>query len=105
MLPLCLVRQVSDWYSSLPPSIKLRKSWDHLESSRCTHPPSGPCTIVSIGRYSAYTRDENGGSRHIAYAQILPRSSALLDLVLPRDIRRRSRTPCGTTCHRYRRYN
>src|SRR6266487_5062596 len=81
------------------------KSRDHLGSSRCTRPPSGLCTIVSTGLYNAYTRGENAGSRHIAYAQISPRSSAILDWGQLRGIRHKSRTPCGTTCHRYRQYN
>src|SRR6266571_1130892 len=77
----------------------------HLESSLCIHQLSGLCTIVSTGLFNAYTRGENAGSRHIAYAQISPRSSAILDWGQLRGIRHKSRTPCGTTCHRYRQYN
>src|SRR5207247_6177074 len=91
--------------ASWPRSNITEKSRDHLGSFRCTRPPSGSCTIVSTGRYDAERRDENAGSRHIASEQILPRSLALLDWGMQCDIRRRSRTTCGSTCCRYGQYN
>src|SRR6266699_2560053 len=72
----------------------------HLGLSLCTRPLSDLCTIVSIGRYNAYTRGENVDCQHIASAQISPRSSALLDVGLTRSIQSRSR--CFGWVHRPR---
>jgi hypothetical protein len=85
-----------------PAFLSRQRSRDHLGSFLYIHQLSDPCTVKSTGRYSAETRGESAGSLHTASAQISTRSSALWNWDQPRDIRRRSRTPSGATCRKYR---